>query len=867
MTARFNGYYWSTEAIKDGVFKIEKANKDNFEKVLPVFILPTNETAKTTFPEFDKAIKKSSLVIQRHTIRDRHDNEIPTAGKWIDDNWINIGIAHFYKREFFSGIEAFDYVQHTYKTKDKYTAMLWHIKSLNEIGSVSQSAPLISMMDNDKKLPKKTKNQLYAVKADYYIKRGLNKEAIAALNSAASVKGPGFISGVKRKQKARYSFIAAQLAEQDKDLKRARQYYTRTIGLKPSYDMVFYSTIKLARLFDVKNSNTAKLKAKLLKMARDPKNTDYLDVIYYTLAEIEEKDHNMNQAIVYYKKSAQTSISNPAQKATSFLRLGEIYFDRAEYPLSGAYYDSTIAVLPKDHPDYASISAREKTLDALVGYITTIKREDSLQKMARMSESERNRVIDNMIAKIEEEEQRKKDLQDAALAASQSAVTNTATTGAPTLPGSTGGPVVFYFYNQVAVSFGVSDFAKRWGNRTLEDNWRRSQKGVVLQDEFTNNDTTSAGGGKNGPKGKGGSTAKKKDPRKTREFYTKQMPLNDSLMRASDSRIIEADYLLGTTYKEELNNNKKAILAFEDLNKRYNEHKYRLQVYYQLYRLYEAQKNQEQADFYKQKLLNDYPNSEYAKLIKNPKYAEERNAERSEVERTYANTYDAYSAGNYENSYRMSSEANAKYGKTEFTAKFDFIRALSLGRLKGIDSLESALKQLTILFPKSDVVPRANEILLAINKQKNPQMFSNDNGPGSNVAQADTFKINFDSEHFAMVLSPDDPKMANPFKLAIDNFNKEFYSNKELSISSNLFGNSQQMILVKSFPTAKEAQVYIDNLKGDDKIYKSPIVKEAFSFFIISAQNLPLFYRKANASSYRAFYQEAYKTIFSQPNK
>lgn len=345
------------------------------------------------------------------------------------------------------------------------------------------------------------------------------------------------------------------------------------------------------------------------------------------------------------------------------------------------------------------------------------------------------------------------------------------------------------------------------------------------------------------------------------------MPLNDSLMRASDSRIIEADYLLGTTYKEELNNNKKAILAFEDLNKRYNEHKYRLQVYYQLYRLYEAQKNQEQADFYKQKLLNDYPNSEYAKLIKNPKYAEERNAERSEVERTYANTYDAYSAGNYENSYRMSSEANAKYGKTEFTAKFDFIRALSLGRLKGIDSLESALKQLTILFPKSDVVPRANEILLAINKQKNPQMFSNDNGPGSNVAQADTFKINFDSEHFAMVLSPDDPKMANPFKLAIDNFNKEFYSNKELSISSNLFGNSQQMILVKSFPTAKEAQVYIDNLKGDDKIYKSPIVKEAFSFFIISAQNLPLFYRKANASSYRAFYQEAYKTIFSQPNK
>ncbi|MGZ3930359.1 MAG: type IX secretion system periplasmic lipoprotein PorW/SprE, partial [Bacteroidia bacterium] len=482
MTARFNGYYWSNEAIKDGVFKIEKAYKDNFEKVLPVFILPTNENAKATFPDFDKAIKKSSLVIQRHTIRDKRDNEIPTAGKWIDNNWINIGIAHFYKREFFSGIEAFEYVSHTYKTKDKYAALLWQAKSLNEIGSVSQSAPIISLLDNDKKLPKKTKNQLYAVKADYYIKRGLNKEAIAALVSAAGIKG--WFSGVKRKQRARYAFIAAQLSEQDKDIKRARQYYTRAIGLKPSYDMVFYSTIKLARLFDIKSGNTDKLKGKLLKMARDPKNTEYLDVIYYTLAEIEEKDKNMNQAIAYYKKSAQSSVSNPSQKATSFLRLGEIYFDRTEYQVSGAYYDSTIAVLPKDHPDYTSISNRRKTLDALVGYITTIQREDSLQKMARMSESDRNKAIDKMIAKIEEEEQRKKDLLEAALAAGQAVGTNT--TATTTNLGGGNGPVVFYFYNQTTVSFGVSDFAKRWGNRKLEDNWRRSQKGLVLENEFAN---------------------------------------------------------------------------------------------------------------------------------------------------------------------------------------------------------------------------------------------------------------------------------------------------------------------------------------------------------------------------------------------
>jgi hypothetical protein len=34
----------------------------------------------------------------------------------------------------------------------------------------------------------------------------------------------------------------------------------------------------------------------------------------------------------------------------------------------------------------------------------------------------------------------------------------------------------WYYYNPATLVFGVSDFSKRWGNRQLTDNWRRSQK-------------------------------------------------------------------------------------------------------------------------------------------------------------------------------------------------------------------------------------------------------------------------------------------------------------------------------------------------------------------------------------------------------
>ena len=144
-------------------------------------------------------------------------------------------------------------------------------------------------------------------------------------------------------------------------------------------------------------------------------------------------------------------------------------------------------------------------------------------------------------------------------------------------------------------------------------------------------------------------------------------------------------------------------------------------------------------------------------------------------------------------------------------------------------------------------------------------MYVNSNSNPANNAPADTFKINLEWEHFALILSPDDPKIANPFKTAIDDFNREYYSNESFSISSNLFGTAQQMILVKKFPDAKEAYGYIENLKNASKIYAGNIKKEAFTFLIISSVNLPHFYKKSNVPAYQTFFDEAYKTVIQQP--
>ncbi len=843
LTARYNGYYYATESIKEGEFNIRTAYKYDYDRLLPVFLVPDNTTAKTTFPDFDKAIKKSSNCIQRHTIKDKKGNEIPSAGRWIDNNWNVIGISQFYKREFFSGIESFEYVIRTYKSKDKYKAMIWLARSYNEIGAPSQAEPILGLLKDDKNISKYAKKELPAVQAQYYIQRGMFEEAKQCLIKAIKNKP-------KKKDKARYSFILAQLYEERKENKNAIAYYQKTISSKPEYDLVFNARMKQARLYDVNSSNIKKVKKELLSMTFDIKNKEYLDVIYYTLGEIYEKEKSESQAIANYKLSIKNSTQNPKQKALSYLKLGEINFEQTNYTASGAYYDSCMITLPKDYKDYEPISKRKATLETLVGYIKTIQREDSLQRIAKMSEADRDKFVTKLIKKIEDDEEKLKDEQEALKNNNSNPNNNIIpNNGLPNLGGG-GAKGDWYFYNPNLVAFGVNDFIKKFGNRKLEDDWRRSQKGVSFDG--------GAGGGSSDEKENGGVAVKKNKTSnaKSKEYYLADLPLTDSLMIKSNGKAIDAYYNLASTYKEELNNNKKAIATYEELNKRYETNKYKISTYYQLYRIYISTRNQAQADFYKNKLINEYPNSEYAQILKNPKYQAEKQQQKGEVELFYTETYDQYSTLNYSAAYNKCLESETKFGKNDFSGRFAFIKAMCTGKTKGIDSLENALKMVQALYPKEAVTKQAQTILEVIYNIKHP----NDGGAsGNNKQQTDTFTLDMNSQHFVIAVCPDDPAIANTFKSNLADFNTNFYSADNLSVSSSLFGDADQISITKTFKNADDAQKYLGNLSKDKDVFSGKVKRETFTLMVISADNLPKLYKKKQLGYYKPFYDDHYK--------
>src|SRR5690606_15725097 len=140
--------------------------------------------------------------------------------------------------------------------------------------------------------------------------------------------------------------------------------------------------------------------------------------------------------------------------------------------------------------------------------------------------------------------------------------------------------------------------------------------------------------------------------------------------------------------------------------------------------------------------------------------------------------------------------------------KFEFIKAMSLGKIKGVDTLEQGLKKLVVKYPNAEVTPLANDVLAAIKKQRTPEPSQQAN---ENKTPVDTFVVSLENEHFLLTILPNNPKISDAYKSNLIEFNEVFYSDKKFDLKSNLLGTDKQMIVLKSFANGKAAMEYYEN--------------------------------------------------------
>ena len=248
--------------------------------------------------------------------------------------------------------------------------------------------------------------------------------------------------------------------------------------------MSFNARISLALNLDPGSKDEHYVIDQLNKMLRQRRNLEYQDQIYYALGNIQLKDGNEKEAIELFKKSVKSSVSNITQKSLSCITLADIYYNQHKFIDAEAFYDTAMLHISTSYPNYTELKERTQNLNRLVNYLNTISLEDSLQRVAKMSPADRSKLIDKIINDVKQKEAEEKLLAQQRLQDYYNNLQNRGTGG--------GQQGKWYFYNPSSVIQGIKDFQAKWGNRRLEDDWRRRTKGSTGQDEENADSTATA---------------------------------------------------------------------------------------------------------------------------------------------------------------------------------------------------------------------------------------------------------------------------------------------------------------------------------------------------------------------------------------
>ena len=806
--ARYNGYFNAEVSFNEGVSKLEKIYLEDYSNLLPTTILGDQKQAQKIFPQLNRTIEKCGLVIEYHSMEIKGEEK----NKWIDDSYFLMGKALFYKKEYGKSIEMFSYISREYEGYLSDLAILWSTRAQLEMGNYTTAEKQLLYLESDARLKKRDKVLLAEVYANYHIKKENWDEVVSYLNTALKYTND-------KNQKARFTYIIAQLYQKLEDYDTAYNYFDKVVRMNPEYEFKFNAQLSRAKAYNPKHNDSSKLVSELNKMLNDDKNIDFKDQIYYALAEIAMKEGSKELAIEQLLNSTANNSGNDQQQSISHLMLADLYFDDAQYLPAQGHYDTAMTFLSQNHPDYELLSKKRNSLNDLVELYNIITLQDSLLNLASLDEEALLEKIDKIIEQKKEEDRQAEAALKSGMGNRQS--NNTRNQFNPMA----GGGGAWYFYNPSAISFGYSEFISKWGERRLEDNWRRKNKQQVLLNEDEESD-------------------EEKDLY-SREYYLELIPITDSAKSATIDIIVQSFYQLGLIYKEELKDYEEALEVYEVLIESYPKNKYEALSYYQLYSIHLLLEENLSAQKYIQKLTEEYPESIYLKMILNPEEYYENNKE--EVDSAmlyYEDIYELFVNQNYQEVINKGALLSVKYEQHPVAEQLYLLNSLSKGHLFGEDSLVSSLNGLLTVYFNGEVADEARAILQDLEQR-------------SQIPEETNYTYNEDEEHYFILAVESGGPSVNKLKILVSDFNTTYYQTELFKTQSLMLNLDYQLIIVKTFKNSVNALNYFDAIKGMGEL-NNTLGRSDFEQFIISSSNFKTFYKDKSLDQYLVYFEGKY---------
>ena len=884
--SRYNIYFNGKTAFDEALKAMQDGYKENYsDQILMYPISAQPKEKQTTGGPFDRAIEKGNKAIKLHSIKAKPPKKPgwkndPKQRAWQEQEeynpflkhcWLLVGEAQFYNADFLQASATFSYIARHYAGDEEMVAeaRLWQARSYAEMGWFYEAEDILSKL-NTNGIPKKNLNQYAAVYADYLIKEKRFEDAIPYLKTAIKAEKNG-------KQRARMRYLLGQLyADQELD-GLAYQAFQQVIRSNPPYELEFAARIRQTEVFAGRDYQ--KVVKTLKRMAKSQKNQDYLDQVYYALGNVYLNRADTTNAITYYQLGIDSSKQNGMDKALCQIKLGDLYFQMRDYIHAQPCFSGALAGIQKEYKDYPRVSKLSAVLDELVVHAEAVHQQDSLQALAKMPEAERLAVIDKAIADLikQEEEEKKQAEKEAYLADQEAKGTGIDRPGTETnaivLPTGSNGST-FYFYNPQTVAQGKTQFQKKWGRRTLEDNWRRKKKELTtfndpadteMADAAMETDLGAEGQALPTDSLESGMDPVAADDPHQREYYLQQLPFTQEDIDASNVIIIDGLYNMAMIYKDKLEDLSLSVEGFEELERRFPENEHLLESYYQVYLIALRTHDEALAAAYKQKLIDKFADSDYAVAIADPNYEYNIRMMDAVQDSIYEQTYTAYLADDTTLVRRNYQQVSEKYPLANLLPKFMFLEALTYVQAGDPEGFKAALKALLEKYPKADVSELAGEMLKGVLRGRamvqggvrgmswDLRFGVGEDGSLSAADSARVFTAEPNTPYKLLLMYPEGSVDKNQLLFAVAAYNFANFMVKEFDLTFQTAGPIE-MLQVSGFVNFDEILHYYKLIYGPDG-YASALDR-AISVLPISDDNYETLMHGKTLDEYITFFAE-----------
>lgn len=583
--AYYNTYYNAQKSYQSGLQK-NLGQQREYNPLQPIRIHPKPVNAGAQ--DFDKAIQKGADVLRRYE-----------ETKWVDDAIGLIGKSYYFRQEYFSADQKFKELFVTTQNPDmQQKSILWQGRVLLDMELYNQGIAFLSeqltLLEGD--WNERYRAEAKALLAQHYVK-------VENWQVAANVLSEALPNLEKKEYRERGYFLLGQIYERLGNAEAAFDAYNRVQNHYVEYRIQYLSQRKKAEV--ARNLGRNEVAYQIFDdMVRDDKNLEYKAELDFELARTEHERQNYKRAVKLYNNVLHNNLRQPAPDvaARAYYGLAEIHrFAYDDFEKAAAYYDSAAQknVSREKLPEDFQAKELAESFGNYARFKSQIALQDSLLKLGRLSPEAFDSVLVELrqkkIAELERLKEQQEQQQNQLVTVNRGEEESNASSNMSNGFLNSNNPVLQENLRQ--------QFYAIWGDRPLADNWRVES---MIDYSAIANETTNTEDGPGGTSGKQQASVK---------IDLSAVPFTVQEQDSVQQLVASYEYQLGNLFFLSLNMPDSATYYFKKAIENPSRENINTVSLYSLSELYSIQENEEEARYYAQSLIDEYPETEYARRV------------------------------------------------------------------------------------------------------------------------------------------------------------------------------------------------------------------------------------------------------------